>query len=900
VRRGRPSPHPASTADLLPVDALGPDGLLVREDGALVRMLEVVPTNPLVLDAVGCQRMTRGFTELLARVPSGSAIQCYACAQPVALTELLAAARRETDDATGPLVRSDDPLAAASGQALRRLALAHERSLLENATAEAAVAVRYLLVVPWAAPHRRPLWKRASAPIRSIETHQRLARESLVHTERLRSAMTGLDLKATQLDAQGVLEALASRLAPDAAADRGPGLAARVACDLSAAVEAEHAERSAARLRAAICRAPIDMRDPRVLGIGDGLEQAMHLAGPPERTFYGWLLHAMQSPLPWTLSVHIRVRDRAAERERQTRRARRLWGVNEAALDRRARPDRVQYEQQNEVEQLVTELSTGAETVCDVSIYQTLRVPGPCPDRRVLEEHVTSAVRALGAVVDAPVGRGEGRQRELLLSSLPLGLDAARCSHPMISRNAADSIPFVSTSCGSPDGLPFAFADPGRTVERLDPFDRTHDNGTTVLLGKSGGGKTMTSIALASAALPRGCQVNVIDRSSDHWRFLATLIPGAASLSLGAEDGATINAWDVDAVTHVPLAKVAFLVRLHALLIGDHVAGDDGPGLGAHERNLLAHAIRETYVRAAAEERLPRESLLRDVLRSLARDETRNDDGTPENAAMLRSLADRLGEFCAGGTYAYLFDQPTSVGAHDAPLVVFNTREVPDDVLAPVLFAVLEFVSRRVERRHETHRRRLAKGHVPAGSLDGTSMVVLEELWSLLRRRITGGWVNELVRRARHIGLWFVAVTQQRTDLAGPEGRALLDNATIQLFHRNGAQDLAHLVAAERLAPEEAEQISRLTTEKRAYAQAYVVNGERGRGAVAIRLAAPLYWLATSDPHVDVPLRELALEHAGLSNTADALQASEAAFRALDLLADPAWHEAVEVSRTPT
>ena len=892
TRRRDRSARPASA--WLPVDAVGHDGLVVRADGVLVRVLEVVPSNPLVLDAAGCQRMTRGFTELLARVPGGAGIQCYVHATPIALDELLAAARVETDAATTALVDSDDASLAARGDALRRLAQLQADALRDHAQAQAALDVRYLLVVPWSAPggpHRRG---RRRAAVRNVRTHERLARESLQHSERLRSALGALDVKASLLDGPGVLHALWTRASAGLAAELPEASPARTPeaylTALDDAIDPAQARRTATRLRAALCRGAIDTRDRRTVTVDGGVEHTIALAAPPERTFYGWLLHAMQVPLPWVLSVHIGVRDRAAERERHNRRARRLWGVNEAALDRRARPDRAQYEQQAEIEELVQELSSGAETLCDVSISLTLRTQGTGePDRALLAEMVTGAQRDLGAVVDAPVTTGQARQGPLWTTSLPLGLDAAGLTVPMISRNAADSFPFVSTSCGSPSGLPFAFADPGRTLERLHPFDRVHDNGTTVLLGKSGGGKTMTSIALAAAALPRGCQVNVIDRSAGHWAFLARLIPGAVHLGLGADGGATINPWDTPDPAQVPRSKVAYLVRLHALLVGDHDHGDEGQGLGALERNLLALAIRRTYALAADDGTTAGESMLRATLHDLAREEATSADGSTENAAVLRNLAHRLGEFCADGTYGYLFDRPTTVGSDDAPLIVFNTRQVPDDVLAPVLFAVLEFVTTRVERRHERHLRRLADGHPSAGSLDGSSMIVLEELWALLRRRVTGGWVNELVRRARHIGLWFVAITQQRSDLAGAEGRALLDNATIQIFHRNGPQDLGHLVDAERLSPEEVDQISRLVTEKGVLAQAYVVNGERGRGAVAIRLGAPLYWLATSDPHADVPLRELALEQAGLPAATNDVEASRAAFRALELLDDPAW-----------
>ncbi len=254
-------------------------------------------------------------------------------------------------------------------------------------------------------------------------------------------------------------------------------------------------------------------------------------------------------------------------------------------------------------------------------------------------------------------------------------------------------------------------------------------------------------------------------------------------------------------------------------------------------------------------------------------------EGDFDTAAVYRNLAYRLTEYTADGTYGYLFDRPTTVAAEDAPLVVFNTNKVADDVAAPILFASLEFIMQRVERRHEAHQRGLAEGRVPAGIFDGASAVIAEEVWKILERRATGAWVIELAKRARHLLLWLIFVTQQERDMDNYYGRALLDNSTIALYLRNGATDLSRLAEGGRLVPEEVEIIRRLTTEKGSHAEAYCVNGERGRGAVSIRLGDHIYWQATSDPIVDLPLRNLALQ-----------QADGDHFAALDLLADPRWH----------
>lgn len=602
----------------------------------------------------------------------------------------------------------------------------------------------------------------------------------------------------------------------------------------------------------------------------------------------------MQSDRPWTLSVHIEMRDRGKMHDHYDRQERRLWGVNRSNETTGGRPSRDQQDQEHEYGAVKGELGGGGESIAEVSIYQTIREPGPAPDPRALGDAVAVAMRRLSGPVEAAVSQGEVMQPDLWQSSLPLGLDVAKRTFRTITRNAADSVPFIATACGSASGIAFAFAEPGRTVEFLNPFDRAHDNALTNIFAKSGRGKTFTTIQLISAAITRGAQANIIDRSKDHWKYLCDLIPGAVHLQLGLEDGgATINAWDVEDPENVPRAKVAFLVRLHALLIGDHDAGEDSYGLTATQRSLLAQAIRRTY-RHAAEHRLqPRESTLRDVLTAMTSEEADSPAGSREHASIYRDLAMNVADCCHGGTYGYLFDQPTSINApEDAPLIVFNTAEAPEDeaVSAAILFCAFEFVNARVERRYERYLARYAAGWRPAGPFDGKSVLVLEEVWKVVKRKATASLVAEKARRGRHYGLWTIAITQARSDLAGPNAKALLDNVTMHLnFGHDNADEIDLMARDMGLARAEADQIKTLTREKGAYAQSYFINGNRGRGVVVMRPASHTYWTATSDPD-DTPRRALAVQQAAQARGHDGYAAR---WDALDLLADPAWHQAL-------
>ena len=646
------------------------------------------------------------------------------------------------------------------------------------------------------------------------------------------------------------------------------------------------AQLHARQLTELVCTDAIDLTSPGRVRIGQDLIHTLYVSRSPERTFYGWLLHAMQHPRAWSLSVHAHMLDRHQMRRAYQAKERRLEGLNTGRRDMGQRPDRDQERQEAELAALVDQdLATGAESICELAIYQTLTAPGPDADSEELAADVSAASRELGGVVDAGVSRGALIQPVLWTSTLPLALDRAKRTFRTVTRNAADSLPLCSTRCGSTQGLLLGFADPGRTVELLNPFDRSHDNPLTVVFSRSGGGKTSTVINLLTQALPRGAQATVIDRSTGHYEFATQLIPGAAHLQPGGdhtEGGVCLNPWDTPDPAAVPRSKIAFLVRLHALLAGEHDLASDSYGLSPLERNLLAQAIRATYAAASQTGQVPREGLLADTLAQLAA----TADTDTEAAGVYRSLGHRIGEYCGDGTYGHLLDQETTIQEGDPPLLVFNTAKVPEDVSAAVVFIALEHTLRRVEERHVRHLRRLAAGEEQAGPFDGSSIVVLEEIWKLLARPATRDWVTEQARRGRHLGLWLIGISQQRSDLLGPAGKALLDNATLTLLLKQGREEAKHISQALSLSEEEQEQITRLSTSKGRYAQAYLINGAVGRGQVAIPANPHVYWLSTSDPQHDLPLRHQALHTAGYDQAATEDEQAAACWQALDALAD--------------
>ena len=603
-------------------------------------------------------------------------------------------------------------------------------------------------------------------------------------------------------------------------------------------------------LRRALCRTAVDDRARTHLIVGDVAVHARALSSVPDHTWLGWLLHLMQASYPFTLSVRWQAGRRGTERQRARQRYRRIWGVQRGREMRMKAPDPEADEREHEAAQLNAELSSSAGAgVYEVSI--NLALPHPGGDAVELERYGRELERELLARTDARLHLPTFAQLDAWRSTWPLGLDPLGIRRKYVTTNVADTTPLVAARCGSPTGVPLGWARPGRTLERLDPFDPVHENHLMVIAGKSGGGKTMSTNLILARILAQGAQGGVIDRAG-HYEFLASLIPGAAVINLGTSAGQAINPWDVEDAGYLPPEKLEYLLALHSFFLGRPLP-DGTYDLEPRDHSQLSLAIRAVYRRCELTGELPRETVLQEEL--YRRVHEARTDQNPELASHLAQLAEGLHDYVGDGAGAFLADRPTSI-PDDSPLVVFDTRAVGDARAGAVMFAIVEHLARRSQRARESygHRGRWAGADV-LGDRRG-----LEDA----RAPLTGRWINEQARRSRHNRLFLVAISQSLSDFTRhPEGQALVSQSSIQLLLTQLPGQTAEIQKELGLTDEEAATISQLRTRKGEGAEAFLCNGRRGRGLIEIHAGALEYWIATSEPDHDQPLRQRVLAQVG-------------------------------------
>jgi hypothetical protein len=880
-----------SLAGMLPISLVEPDGLIITTDARYVRLIQCErPPNTITAGPSELSRIEDAFTALCRIIPDRQTLAIYAQTDPVPIEDALesdhdatkTAAARDRADGHADLARAREWLLAATEQTVTAAAGAEQP----------AVAARWWVAVPY-----RPVSIDARAQLRELaagargrtlwEAHREAAIESLRLADQVDAALRRAGIETWPLDGTQALALLWERFHPAAEmADHEPLFANLAeACRIAHATNLSDAAADRYRLLDAITDgAELDLgENPAWLRHSDGtLEETIHLATPPLATDPSWLAHLLSCPLPATLAVHISVGVRSREKHRQRRR----WQRLRAAVRYKDRRDRLVGSDEEDAldEAAVVDAELAAEvgaTVYQVGIYCSIRDPNG--DAEIFQRTVRQTCADFHSLTNARVVRGRHLALQGFTSTLPLGVDTLRARRRYAQRNIAHCVALTSSRCGCPEGLILGTADPGGTLERLDPYDRQFKTTLTLIVGAGGGGKTVTSILLAARFIAQGGRVYITDRSSTpddrgdtggtgHYDTLVSLIPGGRRVQLGTGHGDVICPWDVPDPDRVPDQKIEFLLALHALLIGDaHDAAGLIRTLDADEEAILRDAINGVYIRCAHSGERPREQLLIDALV----DRQRAGELKGANADKLQSLLLRLGPYGSGGTLAHIADSQTTV-SEDAPVVLFDFTGLSDRLSPALTLAVADYVEWHV---HRLRRRKVAGELDVQGPWAGRAQLIIEEGWKPLSSPAAGAWLNEYARRARHYALWLTFITQFFKDFDSEQGRALLSNHAVALCLPNDRSDLEYARDTLALTDTDIDEITALPSQKGAYSTLYMVS-KRGRGAVRIAPGDAEYWIASSNPDLDQPVR-----HAALAEAADD------PWRALALLCDPEWHQ---------
>ena len=484
----------------------------------------------------------------------------------------------------------------------------------------------------------------------------------------------------------------------------------------------------------------VNRRDMRV---GDRLVRSLHLGKWPRSLAPGFLQGLMAAGAQMDLSIHLgpipaeqaartlewqKVRFESAQ-SLSFKRGRTMSPEAEIALE--------------DVTRLRDEVQRGRERLFHSSLSVTLHAR----DENALKD-MTQRAKAHFAATLGKLDNLAFRQREGLLSTLPLGLNAVAEWRTLDTSSLARLFPFSPPDLDTRSGTLYGIDMRACSPVVYDPWDGTHLNANTAVLARSGSGKSFATKLGVLRGLTRGVTAYVIDPEGEYADMARAA--GGRVLSPGVP-GQGMNPFVIDrADDEELLQRIGSLRRLIEVMIGE--------SLGAERRASLDHALAGYY--------------------SKHRDRTGFRDFYKYLEQEADDLARLLRPFATGSLRNLLSDEGDDLLGSEALVTVFDLHLLEAEQRPAAAMVCTETV------------------WAAAAQDPKPRLLVVDEVWSIMQHPEGAAFMVSMAKRARKHRLGLQFITQDVQDLlsedtsrtiTGHSGRALLQNAAFKLLLQQDA-----------------------------------------------------------------------------------------------------------------
>jgi type IV secretory pathway VirB4 component len=206
------------------------------------------------------------------------------------------------------------------------------------------------------------------------------------------------------------------------------------------------------------------------------------------------------------------------------------------------------------------------------------------------------------------------------------------------------------------------------------------------------------------------------------------------------------------------------------------------PALTPAEEADLDAALIETYAKAG---------ITNDPLTHTAQPPTINDlyDTLLHMGGTGPQLAQRLRKYTSG-TFAGIFSQQSNIDINNS-LVVFNVRDLEDELRPVAMYIVLNFIWNKTKTDKKKR------------------LLIVDEAWQLMKYEDSANFLFSLAKRARKYNLGITTITQDVEDFMGSRmGRAIVSNASMQILLKQSPAAVDVLSDVFKLTSEEKKRLS--------------------------------------------------------------------------------------------
>ena len=493
--------------------------------------------------------------------------------------------------------------------------------------------------------------------------------------------------------------------------------------------------------------------------IGTRFARTYYVYGYPRQIFTGWLSGLVNLDEVIDISIYVYPVESQIVLENLRKKVTQL----EAGLQIDAEKGRVRDPAKQaailDAEEMRDKLQVGEERFFRFGLYFTIY--GNSIDELEFVTHKVESMLGQQLVYSKPAS---SQQEQGLNSVVPQMTDQLQIRRNMSTGAISTSFPFTSADLTQDNGILYGINMHNSGLVIFDRF--TLENGNSVVFAKSGAGKSFTVKLEALRSLMFGTEIIIIDPENEYERMCDAV--GGAYVRLSLNSTTRINPFDLPKVVDTEEADNALrsnLITLHGLLrlmmggAQSQMVGGNAmvmPALAPSEEADLDEALISTYGKAG---------ITQDPLTHTGMPPTIADlyDTLLHMGGNGPQLAQRLRKYTSG-TFAGIFSQQSNIDINN-PLVVFNVRDLEDELRPVAMYIVLNYIWNKTK---SDQKRRI---------------LIVDEAWQLMKYEDSANFLFSLAKRARKYNLGITTITQDVEDFMGSRmGRAIVANASMQIL----------------------------------------------------------------------------------------------------------------------
>lgn len=519
--------------------------------------------------------------------------------------------------------------------------------------------------------------------------------------------------------------------------------------------------------------------------LGTRFARTFYVFGYPRQVFTGWLSSMVNLDEVMDMSMYIYPVESQVVLENLRKKVTQL----EAGLQIDAEKGRIRDPGKQaaivDAEEMRDKLQVGEERFFRFGLYFT--VYANSMDELEFMTHKIESILGQQLVYSKVA---TSQQEQGFNSTIPQFVDQLQIKRNMNTGAISTSFPFTSADLSQDTGILYGINMHNSGLVIFDRFSL--ENGNSVVFAKSGAGKSFAVKLEALRSMMFGTEIFIIDPENEYQRMCDAV--GGSYIRLSLNSSTRINPFDLPQVVDVEEADNALrsnIITLHGLLRlmmggaqAQMAAGGMAtmPALNPVEESDLDAALIETYARAG---------ITNDPLTHRATPPTIADlyDTLLHMGGTGPQLAQRLRKYTTG-TFAGIFSQQSNTNINN-PLVVFNIRDLEDELRPVAMYIVLNYIWNKTK---SDQRKRL---------------LIIDEAWQLMKYEDSANFMFSLAKRARKYNLGITTISQDVEDFMGSRmGRAIVANASMQLLLKQSASAVDVLADVFKLTSEERKRLS--------------------------------------------------------------------------------------------